>query len=487
MLGKDIGIPRIHRLRVIRLYECDLNLLFPIFFRELDQHCEDNYLINKGVYGCRPSRRAIDPVFADVTQTEMAMVTRTPLVKFNYDATACFDRILVHLLNLCLRSFGMLKKLTTTILGELLIVARYAVKTGIEISKETYHHLDQSPAFGSGQGSVVSAQGWGEIVSVLFDIHDKCGHSCKYEDPWKLYSTIIGMLGFVDDNNIINNGKEWETVNDIIVRTQHDAQLWNELLRATGGALNLDKCFTQVLAFQFGLDGAPVIAPADSSLIIKLQDRLYNKEVIIRPISTYKTYRSLGTEEGTSKNQKQQHEKLVKTSGTHNRKLACSAMTPSCAWAGHTAVLQSSLGYPLSMCHLSQHQLHDLQKKYMPTLLNKMGIARTHVHTPVFGKRSYGGIGCNNLRIEQGLDAIQNLIRQLRTPGYRKQLATIFLRTFQNASGLSQPLLQYPAIRASHLEGHYYVHIGRFPAQNRASLEYNAYQNQHMKDRETNI
>jgi hypothetical protein len=43
MLGKDIGIPRIHRLRVIHLYECDLNLLFSIFFRELDQHCEDNF------------------------------------------------------------------------------------------------------------------------------------------------------------------------------------------------------------------------------------------------------------------------------------------------------------------------------------------------------------------------------------------------------------------------------------------------------------
>jgi hypothetical protein len=135
------------------------------------------------------------------------------------------------------------------------------------------------------------------------------------------------MLGFVDNNNIINNGKEWETVKDIIIRTQHDAQLWNDLLRASGGALNLDKCFAQVLAFQFGLNGAPVIAPADKKLTITLQNRLYNKEVIIRPILPYKTYRSLGTEQGTSKNQKQQHIKLMKTSGTHKRKLACSAMS----------------------------------------------------------------------------------------------------------------------------------------------------------------
>jgi hypothetical protein len=79
------------------------------------------------------------------------------------------------------------------------------------------------------------------------------------------------MLGFVDNNNITNNGEEWETINDIKIRTQYDAQLWNDLLRATGGALNLDMCFTRVLAFQFGLNGAPVITPADPNLTITLQ------------------------------------------------------------------------------------------------------------------------------------------------------------------------------------------------------------------------
>jgi hypothetical protein len=96
-----------------------------------------------------------------------------------------------------------------------------------------------------------------------------------------------------------------------------------------------------------------------------------------------------------------------------------------------------------------------------------MGIARTHVHALVFGPRSYGGIGCNDFRIEQGSDAIHNLIRQLRTPGYGKQLTAIFLRIQQNASGMSKSLLKHPTIRAPHLE----AHIGRFLAQNNASLE----------------
>jgi hypothetical protein len=100
-----------------------------------------------------------------------------------------------------------------------------------------------------------------------------------------------------------------------------------------------------------------------------------------------------------------------------------------------------------------------------------MGIARTHAHALIFRPQSYGGIGCNNFRIEQGLDAIQNLTRRLRTPGYGKELATIFLQTQQNASGMSKSLLKHPKIRAPHLEGHYYAHIGRLLAQNNASLE----------------
>ena len=102
MIEKDIGSALIHRLRVIHLYPCDLNLLLGLFVRELDHHCEDNKLINEGTYGSQTNRRAIDPVIVDVTQTEISMITRKILVRFNNDATACFDCILSHLLCLCL-------------------------------------------------------------------------------------------------------------------------------------------------------------------------------------------------------------------------------------------------------------------------------------------------------------------------------------------------------------------------------------------------
>jgi hypothetical protein len=314
------------------------------------------------------------------------MVQRSILVRFNNNATSCFDRILVHALTLCLQSYGMPKKLTT-ILGKILEDATYAVKIGIGISEETYQHSEASPAFGSGQGSGALAQGWGKIASNAFDAHDKFSHGCKYKDPWKICVVILGMLGYVDNNNITSNGKDGEDVQDIIKRTEHDAQLWNDLLRATGGALNLDKFLTQVLDYTFAINGGPVIAPANPDVSIVIQDRLFKQDVV----------------------QRQQHKKLMKKQSSHVRRLVCLAMSPRCAWVNYTAVFLSSIGYPLSMCHMSPPQLHNLQKKYIPVLLNKIGIIRTHPNSLVFGTRAYGGVGCSDLWIEQGLAAIETL------------------------------------------------------------------------------
>ena len=140
--------------------------------QEMDQHCEDNYLLNNGSYGKRPSRRSIDPVIVDVTQVEIAMITRHILVRFNNNATACFDRIMPYILCLCLRLYQMPAEFTG-LLGDLLRYAKYAIKTANRVSRDTYSHSLDSLVFGSGQGSTVSATGWEKLVSIALDMHDK--------------------------------------------------------------------------------------------------------------------------------------------------------------------------------------------------------------------------------------------------------------------------------------------------------------------------
>ena len=192
--------------------------------REMDQHYEDNHLLNKCSYGGRPGRRSIDPVIVNVTQVEIAMMTQRTLVRLNNDVTACFDRIMTHILCLCLRSYQMSAKFTA-LLGDFLQYAKYTIKTANGASKEIYSHSTGSPVFDSGQGSTVSATGWGKFVSIALDMHDRQSFGSHYRDPEGFFKTIIGMLGFVDDNNISNTGGKHESIEDVIKQTQHDTQL----------------------------------------------------------------------------------------------------------------------------------------------------------------------------------------------------------------------------------------------------------------------
>ena len=77
----------------------------------------------------------------------------------------------------------------------------------------------------------------------------------------------------------------------------------------------------------------------------------------------------------------------------------------------------------------------------------------------VFGPRSDGAIEGIDLRSEQGIQIIDNLLRTLRTPGNGQSMLKVFLITFQHVSGYQLPLLQYPNKRAPHLEGYFFPSV----------------------------
>jgi hypothetical protein len=94
MLEKDFGIPKIHRLRIIHLYEADLNFLMGIYFaRALVRHIESNHQFNEGCYGNRAGLSAHEPVIVKVIQNTICYLSRTNRVDQDNDVTACYDRI----------------------------------------------------------------------------------------------------------------------------------------------------------------------------------------------------------------------------------------------------------------------------------------------------------------------------------------------------------------------------------------------------------
>ncbi|KAI2508519.1 hypothetical protein MHU86_5918 [Fragilaria crotonensis] len=107
ILFKDQDNVRLHRTRVIHIYEADFNLALGIKWRIQMYQAEALAALNDGQYGSRPRRNATDPVFIEELQCEISRATRRSVVLINYDALACFDRMIQNAAMIVSRKFGV--------------------------------------------------------------------------------------------------------------------------------------------------------------------------------------------------------------------------------------------------------------------------------------------------------------------------------------------------------------------------------------------
>lgn len=159
MLFKEPGNIKIHKTRVIHLYEADYNLAMGLKWKAAMEQAEATQVLNPGQYGSRPSRGAHDPVFIKEFQLEIIRSSRKSLVQTNYDATSCYDRIIPNLAALVSQRYGVPQPVVHTNVRTL-EAAQYRLRTDIGLSEASYSHTAQHPIYGTGQGSGNSPMIW---------------------------------------------------------------------------------------------------------------------------------------------------------------------------------------------------------------------------------------------------------------------------------------------------------------------------------------
>lgn len=239
MIFKDIGVHRIHRLRVIHIYEADLNLILAVKWRELLYNADRAGAINESQYGGRPGREATSLALLEELRIDISYLTRRSLITFDNDAASCYDRIIPSFASLINRKYGLHRRLAL-LHGHTLKQARYKLRTAIGISALEYSHCEEFPLYGSGQGSGNSPALWLFISATLFNIHDREAYGAKLQDPQGKHTVQLHLSGFVDDTNAALN--DWQPQDEVeldtlLDRLRHDAQLWNDLLFISGGKL----------------------------------------------------------------------------------------------------------------------------------------------------------------------------------------------------------------------------------------------------------
>eukprot|EP00957_Ditylum_brightwellii_P001995 153787-Ditylum_brightwellii.AAC.1 len=84
-------------------------------------------------------------------KNKISHCSRKPLVNFDNDAAACYDRITPNVANLIGRKKGLHRNITF-VHANTLVGAKFKLKTALEVSDNYYQHCEMFPIYGTEQG-----------------------------------------------------------------------------------------------------------------------------------------------------------------------------------------------------------------------------------------------------------------------------------------------------------------------------------------------
>jgi hypothetical protein len=174
MIQKEPGNNKIHRLRVIHIYEADFNGLIGIKWKELLHNASITQTIHPGQHGARPGHEATTPVFMEELKNDISYSSRKALINFDNDATSCYNRIIPAIASLLGRRHGLHRDIIF-VHARTLKEAKYKLKTVLGVSEDFYSHCEFFPIYGTGQGSANSPVIWTIVSSALFECHEASG------------------------------------------------------------------------------------------------------------------------------------------------------------------------------------------------------------------------------------------------------------------------------------------------------------------------
>ena len=455
MIFKDHNVYRIHRLRVIHIYEADFNLVLAVKWRQLLHSAEQRELLHHGLYGGRPGCEAQSLTFLEEIKYDISYTSRRSLVNFDNDATSCYDRIIVSLASLINRKYGQNRKVVT-IHANTLREAKFHLRTQFGYTDSSYTHCIQYPIFGSGQGSGNSPCIWLFISSTLCDIHAKLSNGAHFSSPDGSLQTKISMVGFVDDSTGICNDFHPQSQIDgatLSQKMQEDAQIWNDLLWCLGGKLELSKCSYHLLQFRFKPDGTPFPTIETPTPPIIVLDAETHSTIPIPPKQANEQHKTLGHwKSPVMPKHCKQLQALTSTALQISNQISTSPLSRFGAMIAYFGKYIPALNYILPQCFFNATQLFKAERTTIQPIIAKSGFNR-NISTDIrYAPRTYAGCGFIKWYTLQGDGQIQLLLKHWRTDTLISIMTRIAVSWSQWQSGLSQSFLKDTRTPLPHLE-----------------------------------
>lgn len=318
------------------------------------------------------------------------------------------------------------------------------MKTSLGISEQWYKHTNDYPIFGTGQGSGNSPAIWCFVCSALFDAFQSTAHGATFNSYSNDLILKLHMVGFVDDCTQRVNQFQATTQpppETLIRLMQHDAQLWNDLLWASGGALEQSKCSFHLIQSSWTPDGHPFLTGGKSHLVLNLEH-----DGVVTPTlqkSNYESHKTLGCHVSPAKCDTKTWMTLKDKNNEFAELLETNYFTRQEARTFYTSIYLPSITYPLPITPLKKEQCGKLDARFLRALVPRCGYNRNMSAAIRFAPVVLGGAGFKQLYVEQGSLIIQQIFKFLNHPHSQiGQMLHITLSWTQAFLGTSKPILE---------------------------------------------
>lgn len=404
---------------------------------------------------------------------EIVRLTRHPLVHFDNDATSCYDRIPCFLANVVSRKYGQSAKVCM-VQGGTLQKAKYYLKTKFGISEEYVQHTQESPWFGTGQGSGNSPMYWLLISSTLYDIFTKeVTRGATYESPDHKIQIKLTQLGFVDDVNNRTN-LQWNdqaTIPNLLQMASQDSQLWYDIMEAANQSLELTKCKYHVMEFTFKPSGKPIMVthenPEDQLVV---QDKHQNR-VTIQHTPNNKAIKYLGCWKAPQ-GQTQQKEELMRKCNGYARTINCSTLTRKETSYFYEGIYKPSVGYPLPTTYFKESELEKIQAKAHQAMVTHSGYNRFTARAVLYGTKDLGGAEFTHLYDIQGFGQIEMFLKSWRAKHtHQSKVLRIALQWAQYCAGTSISIVIDNSTKLPHLESEWISSLRKYLHRIKGSIQ----------------
>ncbi|KAI2511184.1 hypothetical protein MHU86_3149 [Fragilaria crotonensis] len=453
MIEKDKGRPKINRLRIIHLFEADYNFFLKIMWgSRLVRRSVQMNLLNEGQHGSVPGRTTMDPVMLNQLTTDLSRVLKVNYVRFDNDASACFDRIIVALGMMAARRCGMPKEAVRTHATALQLM-QYMVKTIHGVSSDSYSGTMMAPLFGTGQGSGASPAVWLSLVVILLNTLERVVPNrirFKSADGNIVHERLVDA--FVDDTAIGLTDNGDLSLTALVQALEKVAQTWEQLLHFSGGALNLSKCSWYVMFWNWR-QGRPVLQEIDAAdpAIQLFQGSNHRRPVTIRRQSLTAASRILGIYQTPLGDFSEHIRVLKKKADQYAGYIRSPTLTTTDIRVFHRSIYSPAMRYSLPAIAADEEELESIQSKIIPTIVQRLGFSSKMSTAIRHGPVSMGGLNLFDIRTECGIEMIKYFRHEVYGNTKVGQLLLLQLQASQIESGLPIQLLKDPSIQIGYL------------------------------------